>query len=190
MIADIVVERKRNKHRPGRTLRLDRPQFPKTFDVNTAFAGGCKYFLQPFGTHADFVGIFADIVRKKNEHLITLRRAPDAAADIVDIGVVVRADSDATQHSTAGKLGHREKCTVKHGYARLVRRRIIVRAGQSAPSPETFEEKCEQRICILIAPVVWISEKFRIDADGRKRIFLRLNLLSDIHRAADVFEKL
>ena len=190
VIADIVVERERNKHRPGRMLWLDRSQFPKTFHGNTAFAGGCKYFLQPFGAHADFVGVCAYIVRKKHEHLITPGRAPDAAADIIDVGIVVRANADPAHDAVAGKLASREKGAVEFDYACFVRRRIVVLAGKSASGPETFKMKCKQRIGILIAPVVRIGEEFRIDADGCKRFFLRRNLPAYVHCAAVVFEKL
>ena len=128
-------------------------------------------------------------MRKKDEHLITLCRALDAAADVVDVGVVIRADSDTAHNAAARKFAHREECAVKFSYARLVRRRIVVLTSNTASRPETFELKCKLRICIFIASVVRIGEKFRIDADGRKRLFLRCNLLTDIHRATDVFEK-
>ena len=99
------------------------------------------------------------------EYQHTPGRTSDAAADVVDVGVVVRADSDAAHDAAVGKFYCREERAVQFDYAYFVRRRIVVLAGKSASRPETFEMECKQSIGIFFAPVVRVGEEFRVDAD-------------------------
>ena len=69
-------------------------KFIEADDCEAAFGGRGKDLLEPLGLHVDVLRVGRDVVRRDGEDFLAFGSAPDAGADLADVGVVRLADDD------------------------------------------------------------------------------------------------